>query len=220
MIFGISDMWVHRKIFKWKVFVNKYPFEFMLCLVVLMYGWSSISGNLNLGIRHILPILPMMYILVSLMIVRMWRRMNVRYEVLGVLLIWYISIPFLAYPSFMSYTNEMVGGRNNAYLVFTDSNLDWGQDLKRLSNWTKDKEISKIYVDYFGGGNPEYYLGNKYSPLSVDMSTVSGYVAVSATYFQNSFYVAKNESKPSYEWLRKYTPIEILGGSILIYDIK
>jgi hypothetical protein len=220
MIFGIGDIWMNHKNLKWKSLVNQYPFEIVLFLVVCVYWWSSIGGNLNLGIRHILPVLPLMYVLVSILSLRMWRKMNVRYEILGVLLVWYISMPFMIYPSFMSYTNEMVGGQDNGYLVFTDSNLDWGQDLKRLANWTKDKEVSKIYVDYFGGGNPEYYLGNRYTLLSTDMDDVSGYVSVSATYFQNSFYIAKTENKQSYEWLKKYTPVEVLGGSMLIYDIK
>jgi hypothetical protein len=44
----------------------------------------------------------------------------------------------------------------------TDSNYDWGQDLLRLQTFVNaHPEIDKIGVDYFGGGNPKYYLGDK-----------------------------------------------------------
>jgi hypothetical protein len=45
-----------------------------------------------------------------------------------------------------------------------DSNYDWGQDLKRLKDWT-DKNLpadTRIAIDYFGGGSPQYYFGKKF----------------------------------------------------------
>jgi hypothetical protein len=52
-----------------------------------------------------------------------------------------------------------------------DSNYDWGQDLIRLQSWVNaNPQVDKIAVDYFGGGDPEYYLGNK----EVDWSSAQG----------------------------------------------
>ena len=50
----------------------------------------------------------------------------------------------------------------NGYHYVTDSNYDWGQDLLRLKAWVAaHPEVTKIAVDYFGGGNPSYELGAK-----------------------------------------------------------
>ena len=54
------------------------------------------------------------------------------------------------------------GGVQGGYHFVTDSNYDWGQDLLRLQSWVNDNpQVDKIAVDYFGGGDPQYYLGNK-----------------------------------------------------------
>src|SRR4030042_3936649 len=38
----------------------------------------------------------------------------------------------------MSYFNQIAGGPKSGYRYITDSNADWGQDLKRLKNWISD----------------------------------------------------------------------------------
>ena len=64
----------------------------------------------------------------------------------------------------MAYFNEIVGRPDQGYLYTVDSNLDWGQDLKRLVKWTDEKGVDKIYVDYFGGADAKYYLKDKFMP--------------------------------------------------------
>jgi hypothetical protein len=98
-------------------------------------------------------------------------RSAVKYIVLILLLVWLALETLFATPYFLSYFNEFGGGVWNGYHYATDSNYDWGQDLLRLQSFTAaHPEINKIAVDYFGGGNPGYYLGSK----EVDWSSSQG----------------------------------------------
>jgi hypothetical protein len=85
-----------------------------------------------------------------------------KYILLLLLIIWLILETLFAAPYFLSYFNELGGGTWNGYHFVTDSNYDWGQDLLRLQSFvTAHPEIDKIAVDYFGGGDPSYYLGSR-----------------------------------------------------------
>ena len=105
-----------------------------------------------------------------------------------------------------------------------DSNLDWGQDLKRLEEWRKENKIEKLALDYFGGGSPEYYLKGFESWRSQKGMPLEGsYFAISATFLQGAHgkpapgFVRIPED--SYEWLAGLTPIARAGDSIFIYQI-
>ncbi|MGC9598773.1 MAG: glycosyltransferase family 39 protein [Minisyncoccia bacterium] len=98
-------------------------------------------------------------------------RASIKYLILIVLLVWLILETLFAAPYFLSYFNELGGGIWNGYHYVTDSNYDWGQDLLRLQAWVAaHPDVDKIAVDYFGGGNPHYYLGTK----EVDWSSSKG----------------------------------------------
>lgn len=42
------------------------------------------------------------------------------------------------YPHTLSYFNEIVGGPQNGHLHLSNSNTDWGQDLRLIHNWYDD----------------------------------------------------------------------------------
>ena len=60
----------------------------------------------------------------------MTRRWGVEFTsiLLGIL----VMNTLLSYPHYLSFFNLIAGGRENGHRVLNDSNLDWGQDLKRL----------------------------------------------------------------------------------------
>ncbi len=156
-----------------------------LLFIVLYMGWS-LRSNLNIGIRHIIPVIPFL----SIITVWAWKRWleqgsierrirpnalrhvgtaTPRWILALFLGIWFLSETAFAAPYFLSYFNEFAGGTTNGYRFVTDSNYDWGQDWIRFFKWvytqnndnTPGDAISKIAIDRFGGGNPAYYLGNR-----------------------------------------------------------
>ena len=168
--------------------------EFSMASFVVLYWGYSMHTPLNIGIRHIIPTLPFIYIL-AVVVWKKWiagRRdagsgmmmaggttlndimasvasftrsffaAGLKYILLILLVLWLFLETLFAAPYFLSYFNEFGGGTMNGYHYVTDSNYDWGQDLLRLKTFVgAHPEIDKIGVDYFGGGDPQYYLGSK-----------------------------------------------------------
>ena len=157
---------------------------FSMLIFVILYWAYSIRSPLNIGIRHLIPVFPFIYILA----VSAWKKwfyadlksgldsffekiivslksigtLFLKFAFLAVLLFWFFLETAGGAPYFLSYFNEIGGRVYGGYRFVADSNYDWGQDLLRLQNFVGEHpEIDKIAVDYFGGGNPKYYLGNK-----------------------------------------------------------
>ena len=93
------------------------------------------------------------------------------YFALIILISWQAISIFAIYPHFLSYFNEIIGGPANGYIYTVNSNLDWGQDLKRLKKWVEENNIDKIYLDYFGGADTIYYLAEKLIPWQCTRDT-------------------------------------------------
>jgi hypothetical protein len=139
---------------------------------------------------------------------------------LSVMVVFLVIEMAFAYPYYVSYFNEFVGGSANGYKYVTDSNVDWGQDLKRLADWSEENSINKIRIDYFGGGDVKYYLGEKAVAWHSDYAPENGWYAISATFLQNSIYYKIKEGTPDYDWLRARKPDKIIGNSILVYNVR
>lgn len=203
---------------KWRSSILNNWYIINIAIMILIYWFISIRGNLNLGIRHILPAVMLTYIIIAFGIVKILIPLRFSKVLLSVFLIWYIAATTLVYPSYISNLN-ILAGQNQGYQIFTDSNLDWGQDLKRLNNWTKEKNIDTLYIDYFGTADVQYYLPNtKIIPVKSTDGPKIGYTAISATMFQDSFYKRQNDQNyQEYWWFAWRSPDYIIGNSILIY---
>ena len=152
-----------------------------------------------------------------------------KYCVLIVLLVWLFCETLFAAPYFLSYFNELGGGIPNGYHYATDSNYDWGQDLLRLQAWVNaHPEVDKIAVDYFGGGNPGYYLGAK----EINWSSAKGnpadqgihWLAVSVNTLEIATQpLAKDETRnagDSYAWLTALRPPQPGMGNVPPPDFR
>lgn len=182
-------------------------------LAFTAYYWAwSLWSPLNIGIRHILPTFPFIYILVSKSIIE-WININKFKKVFVFAILLWIALEIsFVFPYLLSYYNEFVGSWKNGYKIATDSNYDWGQDLKRLKMWMENNNVNRIYLDYFGGGSPKYYFGEKYISWRYEKGSPpqGSYFAVSA----NSLVGAEH----LYYWLKDKKPIARAGSSIFIFS--
>ncbi|MBU1136955.1 glycosyltransferase family 39 protein [Patescibacteria group bacterium] len=202
--------------------------QFALVSLFILYWATTLKSNLNIGVRHILPTFPVLYVLVSGQITKLLdKKDSILKPLIVLILIWYGLGTIMVYPSFLTYFNELAGGPKNGYKYVTDSNLDWGQDLKRLVQYAKDNSIQTIYVDYFGGDSPAYRLDGKYQPWwgqrNPDELPPDAWLAVSATFLQGGRGVAVaglDQPTGFYNWLNQYQPVAIIGNSIFVYRIK
>lgn len=177
------------------------------CLLVFIVFSAA---NLQLGIRHILPLFPFIYMLTAGQIAK--TKVRALRATIVLLIVWLVTSSLLVFPSYLAYYNEIVGGPKNGYIYFVDSNTDWGQDLKRLAQYVKENNIDRIKLDYFGGGDPAYYLGDKYVYYDSSLGPTDGWLAVSAS--QHQWFQSE------YVWLNKYEPVVQIGYSIFVYNIS
>jgi 4-amino-4-deoxy-L-arabinose transferase-like glycosyltransferase len=210
-----------------RLFITRYLPQISMGLFLAIYWTSSISGNLNIGVRHLIPVLPFTMALTAGGVTAFANSTKWKLALLGALSIWQLASIAFAYPSYIAYFNEFAGGIDNGYKIAADSNLDWGQDLKRLRTWMDKNGIQQIYVDYFGGADPKYYLGDKYqgwwSSRSQNELPKGSYLAISATFLQGQRGRVKagdNLTSGQYGWLNNYAPVAVIGHSIFVYHIQ
>jgi hypothetical protein len=104
-----------------------------------------------------------------------------------------------------------------------DSSLDWGQDLRGLRPYMEAHGIPRVKLSYFGTADPAYYgiacdllPGYLALPREVVRTWAPGDVlAVSATNLQGVY--LEPEDRPMMERLRRETPVDSVGYSILIF---
>jgi len=217
-------------------------------LFAVCYFIIAVLGNLNLGIRHILPVFVPLFILVAVATLVLARRLagtrwrTVSTGTLAALLAWYAAATFWIHPSFTAYFNELIGGPANAYKYVADSGVDWGQDLIRLKEYVEaHPEINQLALDYFGGSHPPYYFCERtyddqgrliatpdgydctesiYQPWHAEYGPYTGqYIAVSETFLQNDRWYAAERGGEGYEYLRNIQPVAKIGYSIYLYKL-
>ncbi len=227
---------IHGKINSLRDYLMTHFAEFSMFLFALIYILYSLKSPLNIGLRHLLPIFPIIYIL-SVASFKSWfkeSKFNYKYKIVLMLLIFgiYVEDNVSAYPFYTSYFGDIIQ-TNNGWKYVTDSNYDWGQDLKRLQSFvespTNGDTIDKIAVDYFGGGSPKYYLGDKYvnwySAKGTPLESEVKWLAVSINTLQGakariSDGLTRNE-EDEYRWLQNYEkPYARAGKSIFIYKLQ
>ena len=141
------------------IFNRKARFASLFLLIpALLYFSLAVWSRMNIGLRHILPIYPFLFVLIGGTAAELWTsKTKVKRGCLIFLALWYVWSSMSIYPHYLAYFNELAGGPQNGHRVLIDSNLDWGQDLKGLKRWMDHHERQYIQFLYFGTADPEYY---------------------------------------------------------------
>ena len=213
-------------------------------LWVIFYFAVSVNGKLNIGVRHLIPVFPFVFALTAIGLAR-WlsgeQHINPSWAqtfldnlkrffatgAKGTLIVLLFTLlgagTILAWPHYLAYFNMLAGGSSGGYRLAVDSNLDWGQDLKRLAQFIKSENINAIAVDYFGWAPPERYIGNAaVNYWWADRGKPSGWFAVSATFKQGQCAVPGAhfaDTTQKYCFLNAFTPKAVIGHSIFVYHL-
>jgi hypothetical protein len=192
---------------------------------VLVYAAVSLALGPQIGHRHLLPLYPFLFVAAGDAAARLavWRRPTGAVLV-GVLGLWYALGTLLVHPHHLAYFNEVAGGPANGWRQLVDSNLDWGQDLKRLRHWMDEHGVARVKLSYFGSADPAYYgieadfLPGYMAPRPARVTREihpGDLVAVSATNLQGVYLDAGD--RPLVERLRSLEPVGRVGFSIFVY---
>lgn len=171
------------------------------------------ASDLNIGLRHVLVVYPFIVILASIAVARLWRMYGFRQALLVrgaiiILLGWECISCLLAAPDFIAYFNEISAPYASRILI--DSDLDWGQDLARLSARVRQLHVDNVWLAYHGSADPKVQNLPVYQELPIH-TPVKGWIAISEFQF--------NIFPERYAWLRPVQPKEEIGKSIRLYFI-
>jgi 4-amino-4-deoxy-L-arabinose transferase-like glycosyltransferase len=186
----------------------------LLFLTVLVF--SSAFSHINIGIRHVLVLYPFMALGGAYTIALAWRalrKMTVRpVAIVGSaslvgLVGWQVLTLWTANPDYLPYFNEAIARPER---VLVDSDLDWGQDLRRLEWRAAEMKIPLLNLAYRGTAS----LTREPLPPIVIMppwKPATGWIAISA--------LAKVHDPKGYAWLDAYRPMERIGKTIELYYV-
>ncbi|MBC8263252.1 MAG: glycosyltransferase family 39 protein [Anaerolineales bacterium] len=223
----------------WMVKQRAWRSAYPLLLPVLIYLAISLSSkSLNIGYRHILPLLPFLFVFASGVARSQAWGESLRIEprhlpgaaACLLLAVWYLVGSVRIYPDYLAYFNELVGGPDNGWHYLVDSNLDWGQDLKGLERYMERAGIEEVYLSWFGSTYPDaygydiphrllpsyvYYPGQVTGVTFNPLRPAPGVYAISATNLQGVYF----SDHDLFAWFRERQPLAKIGYSIFIYEV-
>ena len=215
------------------------PYTDLAALLIPAGGFFAIAltTDINIGYRHILPVLPFLTIFTAASLNPRPRRLpQDRRPTAGQ---WRPALPWLLTgwlalatlwlaPHFLAYFNLLAGGPNNGWRALVDSNLDWGQDLAGLAAWQQANDPAPLWLSYFGEARPGYYGLNyngldSYPPRLMNPNArpfypagpAPGRYAISATNLQGVLF----QDHDQFAWFRDRQPFAKIGYSIFLYDV-
>jgi 4-amino-4-deoxy-L-arabinose transferase-like glycosyltransferase len=176
--------------------------------------FCCLYSHINIGVRHVLVLYPLLAVGAAAATRELWalgRRLaqplgqSLR-AVLIALLIWQATTMVYAYPDYLAYFNFSGGEHPEQILV--DSDLDWGQDLRRLAHELARRHVPSLYLAYRGTADLTREGLPPFKPLPPDIP-VSGWIAIDM--------LSLKEGRDSLGWLTAHQPVTRVGASIDLY---
>ena len=174
--------------------------------------FSAMPSGVSVGLRHILAIFPMLSLvaavgILSIMRSRAWHRRDVRWTTLGVCA-WCLLTSLLSHPNYLSYFNALAGSHPEEILA--DSDLDWGQDVGRLSEELRHRGIEQVHLGLFTNAELDRFDWPRSTSVLEAGVPATGWVAASLYHIKVS---------QDFAWLEAYEPVDTVGNSIRLYFV-
>jgi hypothetical protein len=168
------------------------------------------ASKINMGVRHILAIYPFLAIVSGHAIAVFFERGPRFLAIASMLLVgWTLVDSARAHPDYIAYFNEAAGDHPERILV--DSDIDWGQDLNRLSLRLRELHADQVTVVYFGA-EPVMMAGLPHPHPLDPKGPPHGYVAISL------FELCMGNAKDGrLAYFKTLTPKERIGKSIDLF---
>lgn len=193
------------------------PIEWhVLTIPPLFYFAMALRSHIDIGIRHMLPILPFVFVWIAAVLFVPRSGQPRRLVAAAALCLALTTVESAAaFPRYLAFFNFPSGGPSHGWKYVVDSNLDWGQDLKRLQTYVAQHHIASVCLGGFPVSAPEYY-GFAVKPLPASMEDARAQnciVAASITHV-----VEWPLWGPDYASVARAHPTDQVGDSFWIYD--
>lgn len=115
---------------------------FLLSVAPALFLLLSMTSKLNIGVRHVLPVVPFICLIGAAGAAVLLRESRAWNIVAGVLLAFFLISALHAAPRQLSYANEAFGGPNHLYQFLGDSNVDWGQSSAVVEQFIDTQQLA------------------------------------------------------------------------------
>ena len=184
---------------------KKFFEEFLILFPPLLFLGISMTSKIDIGIRHIILVLPFCFIFLS----RLGKVKNIVFKPLIYLLVLsHILTGIIVFPNYIPYFNQIAGGSANGIRYLADSNLDWNQNIIRFGQYAKEEKINRIYTLCWDLESFQYY-GVKSNILP--NFPVNGVVVICAQQL-----VVPPEGF-DFNWVLRYPPDKIIGHTLYVW---
>ena len=202
---------------------------FLTIPAVVLFAVATFSV-FGIGFRHLFSIFPPLYILISGAAFYLANRNRKWRPALALLLVWQIATALISIPGGVAYANEVWGGSSRTHLYLSDSNTDWGQQLKMVKAYLDKHPEKPCYFAYFAQGPVNFtdygihcqqlptssgsWLG--LSPMRFDTGpTISGNILISGGNLDG---VDRPGKLNPYEQFRTLKPTATIDEAVYVYE--
>lgn len=178
----------------------------------------AMFSRINIGVRHILPVYFALSLLTAAAVVDWLKRANTRMwlrAAVGVLVVWFAASSLACHPDYLAYTNVLAGSAPEKILA--DSDLDWGQDMKRLSARLREVGATQVAFSPVILADFEGELGFPHMAQSSPVAPSVGWNAVSLSLWKVRR-MGLMETHPEVTlWPDRVPPGERVGKGVMLW---
>lgn len=157
----------------------RFPAAALLLAAALVFA-SAMASAFNIGQRHLFPAYPLLVVAAAGALAARLDRRRFAACTAGLVLLAGISLARV-HPNEIAYFNSLAGGVDGGGRWLSDSNVDWGQDMKRLAVWLRATggEERTTVVAY--SGLATNYFSRRVAVLEPDTEPAPGRYVVGRT---------------------------------------
>lgn len=214
----------------WLSLVERHRKYLWLILPVVLYLAISMTSHINIGVRHITPIFPFLFVLGGALLDWLSKRLQWRLAALLMMVLfgWMMIEAVRGHPDYIPYTNQLTLGKAGWELL-SDSNVEWGDDVSGLAKYLRAHGETRIQASMSGGWVLEMYGVQMIDNAPPELKLAkTRYVAIGAAYLngstvpvgwkdENGVELVDGERQKYFAKYRSETPEVIFGKSIYLY---
>ena len=120
-----------------------------LTVPALIYLAVAMASRMNIGVRHILPIFPFLFVLAGWAAAKLIERRRSWAYIVAMVLVSDVVSSLRAFPVYIAYANELWGGPASTYEYLSDSTADWAQQLEAVKKYLDSHGVKNCWFAYF-----------------------------------------------------------------------
>jgi hypothetical protein len=191
--------------------------------------------TVNIGLRHMLIVVPLLAIFAARALVPRIEALTPRPRAIAaaavaLLLAANVVVVERARPQLMAYFNPAAGREPGHALI--DSDLDWGQDMLLLAHDLAARGVSEVHYGLFAIVNPCDLGMPKMIPLE-PRKPVTGWIVLSEQFYRSGLHFSfrRESCAPhapypfhidpidAFDWLKGTEPVAHVGASVRLYHL-